>query len=187
VDVPGEALVGVRLDGAGLATEADVELEIIFRSQYKRVARIIARVIKDPARAEELAVDVFVKWSRRPVASGPQAEAWLYRTAVRLGLDELRRHTRRSWYEGLAAIVPGARSAATPEDIRASSEEQDRVRRTLGAMPSRQAALLVLRSDDFSYAELAATLKLNPNSIGTLLSRAQQAFRKEYIRRYGEP
>src|SRR2546428_5912765 len=72
VDVPGKALVGVRLDGAGLTTEADTELEMIFRSQYKRVARIIARVIKDPARAEELAVDVFVKWSRRPVAGGPQ-------------------------------------------------------------------------------------------------------------------
>jgi RNA polymerase sigma-70 factor, ECF subfamily len=33
---------------------------------------------------------------------------------------------------------------------------------------------------------LAAALKLNPASVGTLLSRAQQAFRKEYIQRYGE-
>jgi RNA polymerase sigma-70 factor (ECF subfamily) len=45
--------------------------------------------------------------------------------------------------------------------------------------------LLVLRSQGFSYEELAATLNLNPASIGTLLSRAQHAFRKEYTRRYG--
>jgi hypothetical protein len=28
---------------------------------------------------------------------------------------------------------------------------------------------------------------VNPNSVGTQISRAQQAFRKEYIKRYGEP
>ena len=32
---------------------------------------------------------------------------------------------------------------------------------------------------------LAAALELNPASIGTLLTRAQDAFRKEYIKRYG--
>jgi RNA polymerase sigma-70 factor (ECF subfamily) len=45
--------------------------------------------------------------------------------------------------------------------------------------------MLILRSQVFSYEELAATLNLNPASVGTLLSRAQQAFRKEYTRRYG--
>ena len=50
----------------------------------------------------------------------------------------------------------------------------------------RHAELLVLRSQDLSYDELASALDLNPASIGTLLSRAQQAFRKEYIKRYGQ-
>ena len=35
-------------------------------------------------------------------------------------------------------------------------------------------------------AELWSMLDLNPASVGTLLSWAQQAFRKEYIRKYGE-
>ena len=56
----------------------------------------------------------------------------------------------------------------------------------LSAIARRQAQLLVLRSDGFSYDELASTLDLNPASVGTLLARAQQAFRKEYIKRYGE-
>jgi RNA polymerase sigma-70 factor (ECF subfamily) len=53
-------------------------------------------------------------------------------------------------------------------------------------MDARQAELLLLRSQGFSYQELASTLGLNPASIGSVLSRAQQKFRKEFIKRYGE-
>jgi RNA polymerase sigma-70 factor (ECF subfamily) len=33
---------------------------------------------------------------------------------------------------------------------------------------------------------VASVLGMNPASVGTLLSRAQHAFRKEYIKRYGK-
>ena len=56
----------------------------------------------------------------------------------------------------------------------------------LAVIDRRQAELLLLRSQDLSYEEVASTLEMNPASIGTLLSRAQNAFRKEYIKRYGE-
>jgi RNA polymerase sigma-70 factor (ECF subfamily) len=56
----------------------------------------------------------------------------------------------------------------------------------LAALPKRDAELLLLRGDDVSYEELAATLSLSPASVGTLLSRARLAFRREYVRRYGE-
>jgi RNA polymerase sigma-70 factor (ECF subfamily) len=46
--------------------------------------------------------------------------------------------------------------------------------------------LLLLRADGLSYDEVAAVAHLNPSSIGTFISRAQRAFRKEYVRRYGE-
>ena len=54
-------------------------------------------------------------------------------------------------------------------------------------MKPRDAELLLLRSDDFSYEELAAMLGLNPVSVGTLIARARRAFRKEYVTLYGEP
>jgi RNA polymerase sigma-70 factor (ECF subfamily) len=60
------------------------------------------------------------------------------------------------------------------------------VRVVLVTLQSRQAELLVLRSHGFSYEELAVSLDLNPVSVGTLLGRAQQAFRKEYVARYGQ-
>jgi len=163
-------------------TVGHVDIETVFHAHYERVARVIARVMRDPSRAEELAVEVFLKWSRNPGAQGENAQAWLYRVAVRTGLDELRRETRRTRREGLIGFF---RHAPTPEDIRASKEDQEKVRAVLSAIQPRQAELLVLRSHGLSYDELAAALSLNPSSIGTFLSRAEQTFRKEYIKRYG--
>ena len=37
-----------------------------------------------------------------------------------------------------------------------------------------------------SYEDLAVMLSINPASIGTLLARAKQTFREEYVRRYGQ-
>jgi RNA polymerase sigma-70 factor (ECF subfamily) len=165
------------------AIETAFDFEATFRAQYERIARVIARVVQDPARAEELAVEVFLKLWRNPQAQGENAEGWLYRTAVRTGLDELRRRTRRSRYERLLGWV---RAVPTPEQVRATSEEQQNVRSVLAAIEPRQAELLLLRSHGLSYEELASALDLNPVSVGTLLSRAQQAFRKEFVKRYGQ-
>jgi RNA polymerase sigma-70 factor (ECF subfamily) len=54
-------------------------------------------------------------------------------------------------------------------------------------MNAQQAEILLLRGNGLSYQEVASTLGLNPASVGTLLSRAQRAFRKEYLKRYGKP
>jgi RNA polymerase sigma-70 factor (ECF subfamily) len=186
-----------EIAGDTQAGEAGFDLEALFRAHYQRVAGILVRVVRDPARAEELAVEVFLKLARNPKAQGQSAtaqnmpgqniEAWLYRAAVRIGLDDLRRQTRRLHYESLLGFFAGSRAPTlTPEEIHANSEEREKVRRVLGSMARRQAELLLLRSDGLSYGELASALHLSPSSVGTLLSRAQQAFRKEYIKRYGK-
>lgn len=166
--------------------DAGMDLEAIFRAQYERIARIIAGVIRDPARAEELAVEVFLKWERTRKAHGEGAEGWLYRTALRMALNELRRGALLSRYERvLEFVTAGKFGASTPHEIYAAEEERRRVRAVLAAIEPRQAEMLLLRSNDFSYRELASTLNLNPASVGTLLSRALEAFRKEFTHRYG--
>ena len=70
--------------------------------------------------------------------------------------------------------------------MRAAAEEQEHVRTVLGALDARQSELLLLRASGLSYTEVAAAMELNPASVGTLIARAQQAFRKEFIQRYGE-
>ena len=188
VAAPTDSVVGTRLNEARLGNEAETDLETVFCAEYQRIARVIARVTRDPARAEELAVEVFLTWERTPKAHGAHAAGWLYRTAVRAGLKELRSETRRAWYERLFALVPSGRTngSRTPEDVHSTLEEQRHVRAVLSVLSWRQAALLLLRSEGLSYAEVAAAVQVNPGSIGTLLARAQRAFRKEYVKRYGD-
>jgi len=159
------------------------DFEATFRAQYPKIARVIARVVRDPARSEELAVEVFVKLWRSPRAQGKKAEGWLYRVAVRKALDELRRQARRARYERFVRL---GQPPVSPEQAHAANEEQQRVRLVLAVIDRRQAELLLLRANELSYDEAAVALGLNPASVGTLLSRAQQAFRKEYLRRYGQ-
>lgn len=119
----------------------------------------------------------------QPKGAKRKRAGWLYRVAVRRGLDELRREKRRTHYERLLRFTT---SEPTPEEIRRATEVQERARVALAALQSRQAELRVLRSHGFSYEELAVSLDLNPVSVGTLLGPAQQAFRKEYLARYGQ-
>jgi RNA polymerase sigma-70 factor (ECF subfamily) len=159
------------------------DFEAVFHSDYARIARAITRIIGDPARAEDLAVETFWRLWRTPQAQGDSSGGWLYRTAVRLAVDELRRRARRERYEPLLTFF--TRSPRTPVDLLSTDEEQGQVRAVLAAMAPRQAELLLLRTDGLPYEELAVALSINPASVGTLLSRAKAAFRKEYVKRYG--
>ncbi len=76
--------------------------------------------------------------------------------------------------------------APTPEETLTDVEERLKVRAVLPRLKPDQAALLVLRSHDLSYDELASALGMQPTSVGTLLRRARQAFRKEYLSRHGD-
>lgn len=177
--------MGSRTEIADVVAVAETpfDFEATFRVQYPRIARLIARVVRNPARSEELAVEVFLKLWRSPRAQGDKADGWLYRVAVRKALDELRRQSRRARYESLFGF---AKPAPNPEQTHAANEQQQRVRLVLARIEKRQAELLLLRANDFRYDEVAAILGLNPASVGTLLGRAQRAFRKEYSKRYGQ-
>jgi RNA polymerase sigma-70 factor (ECF subfamily) len=163
-------------------TNGEFDFDAVFASYYQRLARLIARVTGDPARAEELALEALWKLWQSPGAHGEGAGAWLYRTAVRLGLNELRGSARRTRHVRRAAV---SSACAGPDEARAAAEQLQQGREVLSELDPRQASLLLLRSSGLSYQEIAVALELNPASVGTLLSRAQQAFRKEYVKRYG--
>jgi RNA polymerase sigma-70 factor (ECF subfamily) len=166
-----------------IVPKAAIDFEAFFREHYHRVARAIARLVRDHARAEELAVEVFLKVWKSPQLQSEVTEAWLYRVALRKGLDELRRQNRQTHYERLFGFV---RRVKNPEEIHAANEEQTRIRGVLAAMEPHQAELLLLRNHGLSYQELAAALGRNPASIGTQLSRAQDTFRWRYVKLYGD-
>lgn len=166
-----------------VADSSDTRLDTVFHAHYARLARVIGRVIHDQARAEELAVEVILKWWRKSGAPDTQTETWLYRTAVREALDEWRRRARQHRFESLFAMLREA--PPTPEHLYSEDVLRLRVSAVLSSLNRRHSELLLLRSEGLSYQELAVALNINPGYIGSLLVRAQADFRKEYTKRYG--
>ena len=167
------------------ATFAGGRLDELFRGHYSRLARVVGRIVHDQARAEEIAADVFIRWQRHPAAHGDGAEGWLYRTAVRQALDAWRRDRRWARVEEVLAHVGIA--PRTPADLHAGAEERRQVRGVLASLRQREATLLLMWAEDVSYADMAAAVGVQATSVGSLLRRAQDAFRKEYETRYGQP
>jgi RNA polymerase sigma-70 factor (ECF subfamily) len=167
-----------------VAQEPATDFDSIFLACYDRLARLLHRVIGDTGRAEEIASEALWRLHRKPPRDQSNLEGWLYRTGLRLALDQIRKDRRRARYESLASIFG---TAPNPEQAAERGEERARIRQALAALKVEHVALIVLRAEGFAYAEIAQQLHLNAASVGTLLARAEQAFRKEYVDRYGQP
>ena len=163
-------------------TEND-DFDKTFLANYASLGRLLYRVVGDVGSAEELAAEAFWKLHRQPPATDHNLVGWLYRTGLNLALDHLRRQKRRVHYEALAGTPPSTQS---PEETVCQIQKQNQVRKILAAIKREQASLLVLRSEGYSLAEIASFLSISPGSVGTFLARADKAFRREYINRYGE-
>ena len=72
------------------------------------------------------------------------------------------------------------------QDLEAS-ESRDRVRSAVDSLPARERQMLLLRSEGYSYREIASALDLNAASVGTLLVRAKKAFRAAYEEAFDAP
>jgi RNA polymerase sigma-70 factor (ECF subfamily) len=163
--------------------EAGPKLEAAFRLHYRRLEHLIRRIVRDQGRAEELAVDVFLRWPPAHSSDPLAVSGWLTKAAVRLALDEVRRQRRRArldtWLAGFG-IQPSHEGELLANDRRSKVIE------TLARLKARDAELLILRAEGLSYQQAAAALSLNPASVGRLISKAQQRFRREFEKRYGQ-
>ena len=159
------------------------EFEALFLEHWAPVYRLLCRLVGDPAEAEDLALETFVRLYRKGPQSGDEFHSggWLRRVATNLGLHSIRSWKRREQYEitsGKHALEEAEEDR--PAEILAQKEERHLVRRALAKMNERQSQLLVMRHSGFSYKEIAAALHLSPTSIGPLLLRAEREFEKHY-------
>ena len=166
-----------------IATQADQSFDELFVEHWSAVYGTLARLVGDPAEAEDLALETFLRLHQRyPLPeTGFNLGGWLYRVATNLGLRSIRSFKRRERYE-LAAGKNALETASEyqPAEIQAKEEERQIARAILARMDSRQAQLLVMRHSGVSYKEIAAALNLSPTSIGPLLLRAEREFEKRY-------
>ena len=165
------------------------EFETLFQENWSRIYAVIFRVVGDPDEAEDLALETFLKLhgkmegisSLKIIPIRNTWRGWLYRVATNLGLNALRARKRREHYELKAGRISIETSRSKNPAVTIEREEQrQRVRQILSEMKPRAAKILVLRHSGLSYAEIAAVVRVSPNSVGKLLSRAEKDFERLY-------
>ena len=173
----------VKLMETTQAESDSQEFESVFREYWAYVYRILQRLVGDPAEAEDLALETFLRlYQRSPIKEdGFQMGGWLYRVATNLGLRSIRSYKRRERHEIEAGRFALEEAPETrPVELQAQAEKQDLARQALAKMNERQSQLLILRYSDLSYKEIAGILGLSPTSIGPLLVRAEREFEECY-------
>jgi RNA polymerase sigma-70 factor (ECF subfamily) len=166
----------------------ETDFRAVFLQHYPRIVGVLARLVGDPTRAEELANDVFWRLYREPaLRADGNLGGWLYRTATNLGIDTLRASSRRRHYEEAAGRLTRSCSvdANGPLEEVLREEKCHLVRTVLASIKPAQAHLLILRASGFSYKELAGVLEVKVTGIGTMLNRAEEEFRNRYLELHG--
>jgi RNA polymerase sigma factor (sigma-70 family) len=175
--------VGANLDVSRMSSVRPEQrsFEALFTAEYARVVGIANRVLADPHEAEDVAQEVFIDFHRLHSANAQYAPAWLHRAAAHTALNRLRGARRRLRRETSQATEEGDRTVDPQKQLEVN-EDRRQVRRALGRLAPKPAAVLVLRASGLSYAEVAQALGVGAGQVGTLLRRAETALRKEVTR-----
>ena len=150
-----------------------------FRDVYERhhlaVYRLALFLTGDPAQAEDLAADTFVRaWTARDRIRHHTVRAYLLTIARNLYRDH-RRASRPSLVdldEGIADESPGA--DARVEHASNLQSIRTRLRRI---SPGDRRALLLYVVREMSYAEIATTLGVSIGAVKSRIARAREALR----------
>lgn len=156
--------------------------ETVFRAYYRQVFATAYRLLGSAQEAEDIAQEVFLRLYLRPLPPGRRHNllGWLLRVATNLAYNSARNQRRRSARENRALGDFPEDLQGDPNESLPDVETARAVREVLRQLPERQVQLLLLRQAGLSYAELAAVVEVAEGSVGTLLARAERAFRAKY-------
>ncbi len=167
--------------GEAVAAGAEPLDATAFQTFYRRTApalqAYIRRVSGDPAGAEDLLQEAYLRLLRTPLPplSEPQLKAYLFRAATRLIYDEWKR--RR--LDALLSLQLPFRKPAENPNLKTDME------RFFGELKPRERALLWLAYvEGYDHREMAAILSLGEKSIRVSLFRARSRL-AGILRRHG--
>ncbi len=155
----------------------------LMRKYYPRILNFAYRLVGNRQLAEDLTQDVFIKVYKSAARYRPrsQFQTWLYTIAKNTCLNALRRKRERivSLDEPLDADAPDLKKehldpGADPAAVVLQKEKENQVRAAVNDLPDNQKIAVILRRyENFSYAEIAASLNVTDKAVKSLLSRAK--------------
>jgi RNA polymerase sigma-70 factor, ECF subfamily len=160
--------------------------------KYRRpMVGFMYRLCHNPATAEELAQEVFLRVYRSRASYEPSAKftTWLYRIATNLAVNHAR-DTRHERPENTVRLDEPDRETGTTPDLADDSltvEEQilkrerlAAIRSKVNALPERQrVAVIMHKYQQMDYREIAGVLKLSESATKSLLFRAYETLREQ--------
>jgi RNA polymerase sigma-70 factor (ECF subfamily) len=179
-------LVASAIEGA-----QDAFRELVTRFE-RPVYSLIARMIQDPATAEDLAQETFVKAYRSLRSYDPSRKlsSWLFKIAHNTTIDHLRRNVpdtvpleappdHEEGRGGLAAVL----ADGSVEDPAAAAERRDMARSLERAIarlrPDYREAVVLFYIEGASYQEICETTGLPLGTVKTNLHRARKELAQE--------
>jgi RNA polymerase sigma-70 factor (ECF subfamily) len=156
---------------------ARAQLERLFADYQTPILNYLYRLVGDANLAEDLAQEAFTRaWqasARLRYVENPRA--WLYRIATNLAHDHHRRARLLSWLplgeHSQAGATAGPEEGDDPFD-------GERVRRALLRLaPEYRIPLVLYVCEEFSSAEIAATLSISRDAVKQRLVRARERLR----------
>ena len=183
----GETRIAMREDEDRRATELRlvrqaqsgdlVAFERLYRDNERKVFGLCFRLSSDPALAEELTQEVFVRaWRKLSSFRGESAfSSWLYPLTVNVALSERRSRRRRD-----ARIVATEDPASLERAPRAPSPEAGfDLEKAMAALPPGARAVFVLHDvEGRTHEEIGALLGLASGTSKAQLHRARRLLRE---------
>ena len=157
---------------------------LVLKYQHK-VIKLVARLLRDPAEAEDVAQEAFVK-AYRALGSfrGDSAfYTWLYRIAVNTARNAIASRQRRPLeYEAdlseseQSNLASRLRDTDTPEANALYEEIRVTVNEAIGQLPEDLRTAIVLREvEGLSYEEIAAAMDCPVGTVRSRIFRAREA------------
>lgn len=170
----------------------------LFDKHKKRVINYCFRYCGNPAVAEELAQETFMRVYKAARRYRPKARfsTWLFKIAANVCLNEIRKPVYRARMESLddaaspalsSDMGPSASGSEPPDVLLEESEKHAKVQDAINRLPEQQRAALLLRiNEEFSYREIGHQIKRSEGHVKTLIYRGRQQLKKMLGTYFGE-
>jgi RNA polymerase sigma-70 factor, ECF subfamily len=162
--------------------------EELYRRHHPLVLRRLTRLCGNPAVAEELAQETFLRAAQRIGASGDlHFRAWVLRIGTNIGIDHLRalKRTPAQSLDDMVKVTPAA-GTVTVVDTEASVEMRETARFVASVLerlnPRHRQVLIMREIEGLDYRSITGRLNVSCSAIETLLFRARGRFREEYAK-----